>query len=252
MPPSPNLAAAAARTRPGYAASFDQRGDTYDAAMRAYPKARRREFALLFERQPLRPGEVVVDVPSLGGYLPWYFPGIGRVINLDFAATLRPGVRCVSPTGRWDLPEAVSRVVCLAALHHLEDLGGFLTNLRDQIAPGVRLHLADVGHGSRIGQFLDTVVDAYTRTGHRGHYRDWQQQSFPAGLAVTAVRREPCPWILPDAAAAARFCQLLFGLEGLDGQTLLQELEQIVGLEHHGDGTLSILWELTYVDLVRI
>lgn len=54
-----------------------------------------------------------------------------------------------------------------------------------------------------------------------------------AVAAVAAVRREPCPWSLPDAAAAARFCRLLFGLEGLDGQTLLQELEQIVGLEHH-------------------
>jgi hypothetical protein len=252
VPPFANVPAAAAPPEPGYGAIFDQRGHPYDAAMRAYPQARRREFALLFEREPLGPGEVVVDVPSLGGYLPWYFPQIGRVINLDFAAAPRPGVRCVSPTGNWDLPATVDRVVCLAALHHVADLGGFLTNLRNQIAPGVRVHLADVGRGSRIGLFLDTIVDAHTPTGHRGLYRDWPRQRFPDGLAVAAVREEPCPWILPDAGAAARFCRLLFGLEGLGDAALLQALEQGVGLEHHSDGMVTILWELTYVDLVRI
>ncbi len=67
VPPFPDLPATSAPQGHGYAASFDQRGHACDAAMRIYPEARRRELALLFERQPLRPNELVVDVPSLAG-----------------------------------------------------------------------------------------------------------------------------------------------------------------------------------------
>ncbi|MFM7087768.1 MAG: hypothetical protein ACKOXO_12370 [Cyanobium sp.] len=234
-----------------YGSIFSQRGLSYDRAMRHQPGVRRLEFLQLFRNAPPQPREVVLDIPSLGHYLGWYEPRFETVIPLDFAPSFRPEVRTVSPDGDWDLPTPVTRVVCLAALHHLEDLDGFLANLIRQTGPGVKVHLADVGKGSRISRFLDDFVGRHTSTGHCGHYRDWERYTPPAGLIRREVCTLPCPWPFADRAAAAGFTRLLFGLERGSDAALLRALETMVGLHQTPTGGLTLDWELTYVDLER-
>lgn len=246
------MTAVAATMADAYGSIFSQRGLSYDRAMRSQPQVRRHEFLQLFRNAPPQPHDVVLDIPSLGNYLGWYEPRFQTVIPLDFAASFRPEVRTVSPYGDWDLPATVTRVVCLAALHHLADLDGFLSNLIRQTGRGVLVHLADVDRSSRISGFLDDFVGSHTSTGHYGHYRNWEHYAPPAGLIRREVCTLPCPWSFLDRSAAAGFTRLLFGLERGSDAELLAALETMVGLRQDAAGGITIDWELTYVDLVRV
>lgn len=235
-----------------YGVIFNQRGLSYDQAMHAYPQARRQEFLQLFRLAPIVSSDVVLDIPSLGGYLGWYLSEPAAIVNLDFAESFRTDVRIVSPYGDWSLQQKVTRVICLASLHHVDNLMGFLRNLASQVDVGVRIHLADVGLGSKIARFLDEFVGRHTPTGHKGHYRDWNAVDFPETLACIDVATLPCPWSFTDPAAAAHFARMLFGVVGCSDNDILEAIETMVGMDHNADGGVSIHWHLSYVDLLRV
>lgn len=220
--------------------------------MRACPWVRKQEFLQLFRLEPIQPNDVILDIPSLGGYLGWYIADFGSIISLDFSESFQAGIRTVSPYGQWGLSEKVTRVICIAALHHVEDLSSFLDNLSSQTEVGVRVHLADVGKGSRIGRFLDDFVGKHTPMGHVGNYRDWTQIEFPSSLSCLDVATLPCPWSFSEPAAAARFARMLFGLVDCSDSDILHAFETMVGMDRNADGGITIHWQLTYVDLRRV
>lgn len=232
----------------GYLEIFALRGHSYDAAMRASPRARDLEFRNLFLHSPARHDEIILDVPSLGGYLAAACPGLGTVLSLDFAPPLQSGVRHVDPTGSWPVPLA-DRLVCLAASHHIEDLKGFLLNACRHLRQGARIHLADVEAGSPIGRFLDDFVGRYTPTGHRGIYRDFETIQYPSPLVLQKVEPRLCPWRFNDEPEMVDFCRKLFFLQNVSQDRILDQLVKSIGVER-ADGFVWLQWRLAYVDLV--
>ncbi len=137
-------------------------------------------------------------------------------------------------------------------MHHVEDLTCFLENLASQVDVGARVHLADVGQGSRIARFLDEFVGRHSPSGHQGYYRDWKVLDFPETLACVDVATLPCPWSFAGPAAAPHFARLLFGVEDCSDNDILEAIEAMVGMDHHADGGVTIHWYLSYVDLLRV
>lgn len=230
-----------------YPEIFAARGGMYHAAMLDWPQARDAEFEGLFGRQPLVPGERLLDFPSGGFYLARYLGERARVDGFELTGGFAPGI----PVGLPPVPapgQAYDRAVCLAALHHIDDQPGFLRALAARVKPGGWLHVADVAVGSPLTQFLDGFVGRYNETGHNGMYLP-ADPAFFAGLGeVRHCAEVVVPWRFADEAAMLGFCALLFGLRDCPPEELRAQLHDKVGVVATGAG-VELQWRLLYVDI---
>ena len=230
-----------------YKEIFRHRGESYDLAMKKYPNARDKEFEQIFYKIPLKKNENILDVPALGGYLKKYCLVDTNVIFLDFSESIN-GVDIVSPYEKWNTPP-VDRIVCLAAVHHIEHLDLFLQNLCLHIKKNGFLHIADVSVDSRISKFLDDFVGPNTSTKeHKGKYYDWKKVNFPKEIRVFSIEERMCPWVFKSEEEMIEYCRLLFDLRNVSSDEILFALSQYVGVEK-SKSSVQINWHLTYVDL---
>lgn len=225
---------------------FRHRGESYDLAMKKYPNARNKEFEQLFYKIPLRKNETVLDVPALGGYLKKYCLLDTNVLFLDFSQSIN-GVDVVSPYEKWNI-QPVDRIVCLAAIHHIQNLNLFLSNLYSYVKENGFIHIADVSKYSAISNFLDDFVGPNTSTKeHKGNYYDWKKIEFPKNLHVVDIEERSCPWVFNSESEMIEYCKLLFDLHNVSDDEVLFALKKYVGIENN-----IINWHLTYVDLQKI
>lgn len=239
-----------------YADIFAERGRLYHKAMAQSKQARDLEFAQLFARTPCSAAERIVDAPSGGAYLGDFirrnYPNaITEVLSLDFTSGFGETPVLVDPYGTWPVQEQwADRAICLAASHHIENLGALLENFHRATHPGSLIHLADVAPGSGIADFLDTFVDRHTCTGHNGIYRDFNEFTWPDWMAIRSIEKRKCPWRFGSEGDMLQFCLNLFGL-GESAKALIRDaLGQFVGFRVTEDG-VELNWELVYVEAVR-
>lgn len=226
---------------------FRHRGQAYDLAMNKYPNVRDKEFYSLFSRLPIQKTETILDVPSLGGYLKKYCLQDTTVLSLDFSQSIN-NIPIVSPYEIWNIPN-IDRVVCLASIHHIQNLDLFLENLSLNIKNGGLLHLADVSVDSNIAIFLDEFVGKYTSTGeHKGSYYDWNNIQFPKNLSIMSINDIECPWTFQSEDSMIDYCKLLFDLRNISDQDLLHGLQKYVGYTDINN-SIYLNWHLTYIDL---
>lgn len=230
-----------------YDSIFRHRGLSYNLAMTKYPDARDKEFSSLFSRNPIQNNQIILDVPSLGGYLKKYCPKDTTILSLDFAQSIS-NIKIVSPYDKWDIPN-VDRAVCLASIHHIQNLDLFLENLSSHLKSGGFIHLADVSYGSNIAVFLDEFVGKYTSTGeHKGFYYNWNNIKFPKNLSILNITNIECPWVFQSKDHMINFCRLLFDLINISDEDLLKGLQKYVGYTNTNNG-VYLNWHLTYIDL---
>jgi hypothetical protein len=231
-----------------YKEIFRHRGESYDLAMKKYPDARNKEFEQLFHNIPLKNNETILDVPALGGYLKKYCLPDTNVLFLDFSQSIN-GVDVVSPYEKWNI-EPVDRLVCLAAVHHIENLNSFLQNLSLHVKKNGFIHIADVSINSGISKFLDDFVGPNTSTGeHKGNYYNWEKIDFPKSLKVIDIEERHCPWVFQSESEMVEYCKLLFDLKSVSHNEVLSALNQYVGIENNNN--IKIKWHLTYIDLLN-
>lgn len=224
---------------------FRHRGESYDLAMKKYPNARNKEFEQLFYKIPLRKNETILDVPALGGYLKKYCLPDTNVLFLDFSQSIN-NINVVSPYEKWNIAE-VDRIVCLAAIHHIQNLDLFLNNLCSHVKKNGFIHIADVSKSSKISNFLDDFVGPNTSTGqHQGKYYNWKKIEFPKNLHVVDIEERSCPWIFNSESEMIEYCKLLFDLQNISDKEILDALENYIGIENN-----QINWHLTYVDIEK-
>jgi len=226
---------------------FRHRGESYDLAMKKYPNARDLEFKQLFYKTPLKENEIILDIPALGGYLKKYCLKSNEVIFLDFSKSIN-GIDVVSPYEKWQI-QPVDRIVCLAAVHHIENLDLFLNNMKNHLKKGGFIHLADVSNSSNLSKFLDEFVGSHTSTGeHNGKYYDWEKVNFPKELNVVEIQTRSCPWFFDSEQNMVDYCRLLFDLRNITDNEILIALKEYVGFEEDKD-KVKLNWNLTYTDL---
>ncbi|KRB44434.1 bifunctional 2-polyprenyl-6-hydroxyphenol methylase/3-demethylubiquinol 3-O-methyltransferase UbiG [Phenylobacterium sp. Root700] len=231
-----------------YGDIFETRGRPYHRAMTRQPQARRREFEQLFARRPLGAGETILDLPAGGGYLQTMVPDGCLVEGYELSAGFGGRETVLDPAEPWPL-DRFDRVVCLAALHHIEDKAGFLGKLISHTAPGGVLHAADVAQDAPIAAFLDDFVGRFNVTGHEGAYLDRRTFEQVEGAQIAAYEERDCPWAFETEAAMLEFCADLFGLTACPPDELLAALKRYVGIAD-GAGGPVLNWRLTYVDLI--
>jgi len=236
-----------------YEEVFRHRGKSYHHAMKKYPKIRKKEFQNLFLRNRLLEEEVVIDCPSLGGYLQDAVEGASDVRSLDFCFS-DGSVQEVSSEG-WSVPFSADRVVCLAASHHIDDLRPYLSSVESTLKKGGTFHLADIESDSSIRHFLDDFVGDWTSTGHHGIWRNFSELSSKVEsqgvFLASRIEKVGCPWDFSSLEEALDFCRLLFGLDlKPSDKDILCALDEYVGVEFLVDG-FRVNWELSYVDFQR-
>ena len=237
-----------------YGAIFDLRGSLYHQAMVSFPKARDAEFSAVFSKVPLVGGELIVDVPSGGGYLEAFLKRIKpdlifSVQNFEFASGFGPAPFVVSPGSSWPIaPKSVDRVICLAAAHHLQDLSPLFFNVKEALKPGGIFHLADVAPSSGVQVFLESFVHRYTPGGHRGLYRDYTSEALPSFFEILDISCRSCPWSFKSVDSMLKFCSGLFGLQEHSYDDLELALRNCIGVNSESDG-VSLAWELVYLDM---
>jgi len=232
-----------------YSEIFDLRGSAYAQAMTRWPDAREAEFTALFEASPVLPGQGVLDVPAGGGYLRARLAQ-ARVEELEFSEGFSKVLPVVPPLGPWPAAQSgpFDHIVCLAALHHIQEGDAFIRRLVGLLAPGGVLHLADVPAGSGVAGFLDGFVGRFNQTGHSGLYRTADRGSWARLGSVLRCEERVVPWRFAHDDDMLAFTAGLFGVSGCPMPQLMQALEQQVGVSRDAQG-VSLLWKLWYVDL---
>lgn len=226
---------------------FAHRGGAYHDAMLRHPDARNAEFTRLFTHDEPRAGQRVLDIPAGGGYLRRHLPPGVELVGLELTAGFGAGVPVLERMAPWNFG-VFDHIVCLAALHHIDDQAAFLRGLLARLADGGTLHLADVAPDRGIARFLDGFVGRYTSTGHRGRYLPRDPQWFAAIGRVSRIEETSCPWTFEDEAQMVDFCGSLFGLVDCPAEALRDALHEHVGFRRVGHRTL-LDWRLLYVDL---
>lgn len=224
-----------------------ERARTYDLAMRNYPFVRKAEFDNLFRHFPLSMNEIILDIPSGGEYLQKLYPS-NTINSVEFSDSFNCN-NILKIDEDWNLCQ-YDRIVCLAALHHVEDLETFIRKLSLCAYESAIIHLADVSKDSKESIFLDEFVDEYNPQGHKGYYRKWEDVLWPKGLNVLSIDTIKCPWKFSTISDMISFCKNLFGITKCPDDVLLSSLKEYIG---YSDNEYDIFldWELTYVDLIK-
>lgn len=234
---------------------FNARGAAYHLGMERYPHARDAEFGLVVEAAAPAPGDVIVDMPSGGGYLRPYLPDDVRFIAVEtteafYERCTGAGIeRRLCPLSDTGLAGgSVDTLISLAGLHHVEDRPEVFGEVFRVLRPGGQFVAADVRAGSAVDTFLNGFVDAHNSMGHKGRFIDdtLRDDLRGAGFAIVEDRPAPYDWRFASEAAMVDCCTLLFGLDRATPEQVLQGIADTVGYET-GPGECRMHWELQLV-----
>jgi SAM-dependent methyltransferase len=237
-----------------YQAIFQERADSYDAAMRMCPDARQAEFALVLEPLSLRAGDTLCDVPAGAGYLWRHVRQTGvRYIGVepsDLFASLFPSdpgtasLRC--PMNALDIADhSLDHLVSLAGLHHEPDLPTVFREMRRVLRPGGLAVIADVEAGSSTDRFLNGFVADHNPMGHEGVFLNGATSDTleDAGLEVVDDAIHSVSWVFTDRHEMGGFLRSLFGVTNASPADTARAAEDILGLDDTGEA-IRLAWPL--------
>lgn len=241
-----------------YRDTFNHRGTPYHQAMQDCPRARDREFQLLFEGLDLSKVHTVIDIPAGGGYLRRYLPEGIELVEYDPSGNFfhaSPSVLPIESEASTLPVEYFDLGVCLAALHHIENKAFFLQRILHSLKPGGYLCIADVKKASKEAVFLDQFAGQYNGTGHQGDYLEEETASLRLLVGeqnqILRCRYQSCPWWFASQAELLSFTRHLFGfIPALSDTHLLGVLQQQIGICRQPHG-LQLNWSLVYITLQK-
>jgi SAM-dependent methyltransferase len=207
-----------------YADIFEKRGAAYHEAMRRFPTARDKEFGTMVDL--LQPGsqDLIVDMPSGGGYLRSYFPRPStQLIAVETTQSFfeqcledERTERRLCALDDTKLPtSSVDAVVSMAGMHHVDNRPAVFAEVHRILRPGGRFCVADVEEGSVWDDFLDTFVNDHSSMGHTGAFindpfrSDLQDSCF----RIVSDELVEYTWDFETTQEMITYCTLMFGLD---------------------------------------
>ncbi len=232
----------------------------YHSAMALYPDARRDEFLLPLKKLNLKPGDLLIDLPSGGGYLHRYLPANVQVHCLEssqaFADYCQQQKLKVSLYHQHHLPlsdQYADALISIAGLHHIRDKQPLFQSIFRVLKPSGQLCITDVEQGSAVAGFLDDIVDRYSQTGHRGRFLNTvtAEQLSEVGFQGIQWERLNYPWYFADEASVLNYFQLLFGLEKASLEQVGQGIDQYLNRQITPSG-IQVNWQLLCLTAHRL
>ncbi|HEY7534609.1 MAG TPA: class I SAM-dependent methyltransferase [Thermodesulfobacteriota bacterium] len=243
-----------------YEEIFEKRGYLYHKAMTLYPQARREEFYNIIKMAQVRPGNIVCDIPSGGGYFKNFISTRVEIISIETSRTFAK--LCKANTGMDvlltnldNLPiknSTVDRVISLAGLHHIEDKQSFYLESYRIIKSGGILCIADAWQGSMVSMFLDVFVNENNSMGHRGTYLDenTKYELEKCGFNVSHSSSTKYYWRFKSLYDMVNYFQLLFGIDKASYEEILYGITQYLGYSQIKK-EYCLNWELTFYRAVK-
>lgn len=224
---------------------FDQRGSSYDAAMRRWPDPRADDFLIPLEWIGVKDGETLLDLPAGGGYIGRYLPGGCRWIQHEPSGGFSGHA---SDNSLVPIPLSDASVDCaisIAGVHHLDDKNVLFEEMRRVLKREGRLLLADVHEQSAVARFLDEYVGEHNSTGHQGRYLadDTLVELRDAGFDVVRAERTTYTWRFDDREQLGLFCAALFDMRDVDPDAVSDAVDNYLGISTT-DGKIAMNWEL--------
>lgn len=239
-----------------YEATFNARGNFYDAAMRAFPDARQHEFQTLLKLADLQDGDIVCDVPSGGGYIEEFIKENVHLTLLEtsrvfYELCLRSRVAEAVLTKENVMPfgdNHFDKILSLAGIHHNLRQDAFYQECARCLKSGGTLCFADVHQQSPVASFLDVFVNKHNDEGHRGNFLGDHslKEIADSGLNVEYSVIVSYPWVFTSKEEMARFCRTLFGISRASTSAVVEAISSFVGFEDSCGSTL-MNWELFFV-----
>lgn len=237
---------------------FSQRAQSHYEAFIMYPDACRTEVENCLSFVKPKPGEVLLDMPSAGGYLSSYIhtPNL-HVIAIDPTPEFIPLCKNVVSDTRLsaldDLPlkdKSVDIVVCLAGLHHEPSPDGVLAEisrvLKDKTG---RVIIAEINSGSNVAHFFNKFVHQYNSNGHYARFID---DNFMKIFSSNHLRIEhdeilSYHWPFESRFALGDCLQRMFGINLSTPEKIADAVEEILGIDNLPDGRIGMRWSLRFI-----
>ena len=241
-----------------YSDIFNFRGNSYHQAMQDFPQVRRKEFQQLLALADIRAGQVLLDVPSGGGYLSAYLDKDVCLLGAETSAVFMSRVAqqsyktCYKLDSLAAMPLAdasVDVIYSLAGLHHVDNREAVYREFRRVLKPDGRLVMADVAQGTDVAIFLNGFVDQHCRIGHQGNFwaDELPAQLADAGFGLDYDQLLDAEWQFDSRESMGHFCRHLFGLELASLEQVITALDHGLNVAESADGSLVLSWRLRYI-----
>lgn len=244
-----------------YADIFNKRGAAYHQAMKKHPLARNEEFAAMINLLAPQTGQVIVDMPSGGGYLRRYLgPFSIKLIAIETTQAFYEQceedeiTECrlceLDNTGLAD--NSIDAVVSMAGMHHVEDREAVFNEINRILKREGKFCIADVEKGTLIDGFLNTFVDSHNSMGHEGLFidSDFRECLQKTGFEINEDRQINYTWNFDDTEQMVDYCRLMFGLDRAEPEQVLNGISAYQGYSKN-NGQCHMNWGLRFIQCTK-
>jgi len=239
-----------------YQQIFDKRAHSYHKAMRDFPRARKAEFGWVVHYLNMKTGDVICDVPSGGGYLQGFVNEKQCFFNFIETSKCFASFNVDGPLNKTHVcsfehlvleNQSVDSLVCLAALHHIDNRKQVFAEFRRVVKPLGKILIVDVEESSSAGNFLNIFVNKYNSMGHRGQFINNQLiKNIQNEFSIISCNRHNFQWVFDNEQCMICFCRGLFGLDKATDDDIIKGIKTYLAPKYKAK-QVSLEWRLIYI-----
>jgi len=235
-----------------YEEIFEQNGASYHHAMQTWPNVRDEEFAAALSHLDLSAAGKILDVPAGGGYLKRYLPASWKYLGRDFSGGFDDNHNLVVKCSEIDLGVPTSSfdvVICLAAMHHVENKEAFFQAVKTVLKPDGLFLIGDIVKGSNEAEFLNGFVDEWNHLGHEGDFIDAKRDTnlLKANGFDSTYNCHEYYWNFDDEQQAIDYFRHLFTLNKSPADDQLAAVIDRLGTTTTSS-SFHIRWSLGFIE----
>jgi len=140
-------------------------------------------------------------------------------------------------------------VIGIAPLHHLTDREQIkvITAAKQKLIPGGRLVIAEPLRGSSVAGFLDTLIDCYSLTGHKGNYptNGLVESITQVGFKSVSAQTIDCGLVFSSEEEMIEWFKRFFGIKFSNKEAFLEKIKTLLSFKKT-EKNLRLGWELTF------
>ncbi|MGH1485283.1 MAG: class I SAM-dependent methyltransferase [Cellvibrionaceae bacterium] len=246
--------------KPPYNSIFDIRAKSYHQAMTTWPETRRNEFDIAVKLANIKDNNIIVDIPSGGGYLSDFIPSENDIYHIEtsinFAKLSKTQTdHYVILTDEQSIPiknNTIDNIISIAGLHHTNNKSAVFTDMYRILKTKGNAVIADVNYNSKTATFLDKFVNSYNSIGHKGDYFNCNTtaQIKNCGFSIAEDFSKEYYWVFNNKKQMANYCQLLFGLDQASEDEVIDGIAEFLGFTEDNN-KVNMRWELRFIKAIK-